>query len=105
MQLSCFVEGLNNHPPRTELGLTPSQLWTRGLCIASPCVIDQPEEYGIDQDDYLNPFNVELVIIPETDIGLTPLQLDYLRQHHIPLAQSGVDVYMAVLNTVSAMVP
>ena len=108
MQLSRFIEGWNNHPLRTERGLTPSQLWIRGLCIASPSVIEQPEEYGIDSGDYINPFNVESVTVPETDVGLSRLQLDYLHQHHNPLAHSeyeGVDVYMAVLNTVSAMVP
>ena len=52
----------------------------------------------------INSFNVESVTIPEPDIGLTTLQLDYLRQHHTLLAQSGVDVYNAVLNTVSAIV-
>ena len=108
MQLNRFMEGWNNHPLRTEHGLTPSQLWTRGLCIASSSVIDQPEEYGVDQDEYVNPFNLESVIIPETNIGLTQLQMDYLREHHPPLAHSdyqGFDIYLSVLNTVSAMLP
>ena len=56
----------------------PSQLWTHGLCIASPSLINQPNEYGIG-------LNVESVTIWETDIGLTPLQLDYLRHHHTRL--------------------
>ena len=88
--------------------MTPSQLWTRGLYIASSSVIDQPEEYGVDQDEYVNPFNLESVIIPETNIGLTQLQMDYLREHHPPLAHSdyqGFDIYLLVLNTVSAMLP
>ena len=89
------------YPLQTEHGLTPSQLWTRGLCIASSSVIDQPEQYGIDHE-YVNPFNLDSVIIPET-VGLIPLQLDYLCEHHPRLAHSeyqGFDRYLAVLNTV-----
>lgn len=87
MQLERFIEGWNNHPLRTERGLTPTQLWTRGLCLASQSVIDQPEEYGINPEEYSNPFDLESVTIPET-IGLTSLQVDYLHRHHPPLAQS-----------------
>lgn len=106
VQLSRFMEGWNNHPLQTEHGLTPSQLWIRGLCKASSSVIDQPEVYGIDHE-YVYPFNLESVIIPETTVGFTPLQLDYLCEHP-QLAHSdyqGFDLYSAVLNTVSAMLP
>ena len=71
-------------------------------------VIDQPDEYGIDPEEYSNPFDLESVTVSETTIGLTSLQVDYLHRHHPPLAQSeyqALDLYLSLYNTLSAMVP
>ena len=47
-QISQFAECWNNHTLRTE-GLSPVQLWTRGMCLATPSVLDQPvtNDFGI----------------------------------------------------------
>lgn len=48
LQLSIFVEGWNHHSLRTEQGLSPMQLWTRGMCLTNPTVFEQPDDtdYG-----------------------------------------------------------
>ena len=68
MQLQRFMEGWNNHPLRTEGGLSPLQLWTRGICLASPSVTEQPvdPEYGVEYGASPNPFEVGAVNVPET---------------------------------------
>lgn len=106
LQLQQFMVGWNNHSLRTESGLTPMELWRRGLCLASPDVLDQPSLYGIDVD-IINPFNrVDSVIIPETVLSLTPDQLAYIQHHHPPLTHSdylGLDLYLYLCHTVSRM--
>ena len=107
MQLQRFVDGWNNHPLRTEGGLSPNQLWTQGLCLASQSVIDQPSEYGIDCDEPTNTFEVGLVEVPDTRLPLTDQQMDYIHLNHPPLAQSdyqGVDLYLSLYDTVSALI-
>ena len=87
MQLQRFVDGWNNHPLHTEGGLSPNQLWTQGLCLASQSMIDQPSEYGI-------------VEVPDTRLPLTDQQMDYIHLNHPPLAQSdyqGVHLYTLAL--------
>lgn len=56
MQLQQFIQGWNNHPLRTEGGLSPLQLWMRELCLASSSVIDQPTEYGVEYYESSNVF-------------------------------------------------
>ena len=45
-----FIEGWNNHPLRTVQGLSPVQLWTRGMCLVESSVAVQLslDEYGVD---------------------------------------------------------
>ena len=83
------------------------ELWRRGLCLASPDVLDQPL-YGVDVDT-INPFNrgVDSVVIPETVLSLTPDQLAYIQHHHPPLTPSdylGLDLYLYLCYTVSRMI-
>jgi hypothetical protein len=108
LQLEQFIEGWNSHPLRTERGLSPVQLWTRGMCLASPGVLLQPSEYGVDADYAPNHFDGGSVVVPDTRVELTPAQLSFIGQHHRPLAHSdynGVDLYLHLIGTVSAMVP
>ena len=81
------------------------ELWRRGLCLASPDVLDQPSLYGVDVDNY-QPFNigVDSVVVPETVLSLTPDQLAYIQHHHPPLTPSdylGLDLYLSLCYTVS----
>ena len=47
---AAFSTSWNNHPLRTENGLSPLQLWTRGLCLADSSVVEQPPgDFGIEQ--------------------------------------------------------
>ena len=66
LQLAQFLESWNNHRLRTEHGLSPKQLWTRGICIADPSVLDQPsvtDDYGVDYGEQPNPFDLGSVIV------------------------------------------
>ena len=79
MQLSRFVKGWNHHPLRTEQGLSPMQLWTRGMCLTTPTVFEQPADfdYGIDPGRSQNPFDGGNAIeIPESMINLSNAQLE-----------------------------
>jgi hypothetical protein len=107
LQLQQFMDGWNNHSLRTESGLTPLQLWTRGICLASSDVLQQPSMYGVDFDGTANPFDGGSVVVPETVLNLTPVQIAYIHLHHPPLAHSdylGLDLYLSLCNTVSAMI-
>ncbi len=107
LQLQKFTEGWNNHPLRTEGGLSPVQLWTRGICFAAHDVLQQPSEYGVDTEYESNAFDNGSVVIPLTRVELTPAQHRYIKEHHDPLAHSeynGVDLYLFLYGTVSAMI-
>lgn len=108
LQLRQFVEGWNSHPLRTEGGLSPVQLWTRGVCFASQSVLLQPSEYGVDAGYVSGHFDGGSVVVPDTRVELTCAQLSFIEQHHPPLAHSdynGVDLYLSLYGTVSTMVP
>ena len=109
MQLSRFVEGWNHHPLRTERGLSPMQLWTRGMCLATPTVFEQPADfdYGIEPGQSQNPFDAgNAVEIPESMINLSDAQLEYIQRHYSSLADSeyqGLDLYLSLVDVVNAM--
>ena len=90
IQLVKFVEGWNNRPLRTENGLSPIQLWTRGIVMATDFINQQPaaDDYGVEYGEVANPFEVSSVEVPETNLQLTDAQMLYLQQHHLPLAPS-----------------
>ena len=109
LQLQQFMLGWNNHSLQTESGLTPMELWRRGLCLASPDVIDQPSSYGVDNDT-INPFDrgANSITVPGTVLNLTPDQMAYIEHHHPPLTHSdylGLDLYLHLSDTVSAKIP
>lgn len=109
-QLTQFVNAWNRHPLRTENGLSPLQLWNRGLLstsiefqeeIASGLSVD--EDYGVDFDTYgSNSYLDENgVVVPEIDINLSDAEFQFLQRNYNPLQSSdynGVDIYIEVRN-------
>ena len=105
-QLERFMGSWNNHRLFTVHGLTPKQLWTRGLCFADQLVIDQPstgEDYGVEYNQQIpDPFDVGSLIIPEIELNLSDVQLEELQESCSPLCASeyrGLDIYLTVLET------
>lgn len=108
-QLTQFAGAWNMHPLRTEGGLSPLQLWSRGLLssssewqdeICSGLAVNQ-DLYGVETDieSYSGCFNHQMVVIPPFDINISDQQLQYLRENFNPLQSSndnGVDIYIAV---------
>lgn len=108
IQLSKFADAWNRHPLRTEGGLSPLQLWHRGLLsgssqfqeeIASGLTVDG--DYGIDSDmlGTTETLDEDGVIVPEVNINLSDSELDHIQAHYNPLQRSdnnGVDIYTQV---------
>lgn len=63
-QLCQFVSAWNCHPLRTENGLSPTQLWTRGLIHATDLDIVE-DGYGIDDTRSCDRIDYEGVFVPE----------------------------------------
>ena len=106
-QLLQFMAAWNHHPLRTEQGLSPLQLWHRGMLSASPRwqqeILDGfsvSADYSIDYGTpFANTFDNPSVVVPEIDLHLTPQQLVQLQRTYSPLQHSengGVDVYINV---------
>ena len=86
-QLRQFVSAWNNHPLRTENGLTPLQLFNRGILsasvelqadIASGLAVD--DDFGVDVGASMFCSNLHGVVIPEVVFTLTDSELDYVQQ-------------------------
>ena len=97
------------HPIRTEHGLSPLQLWQRGMISASPRWQQEIAEgfyvspdYGIHEDDhFINSFDQPRVLVPRTNINLTPHQKRQLEDQYSPFQYSdhgGIDIYVDVRN-------
>lgn len=106
--LHQFKAAWNHHPLRTEHGLSPLQLWQRGMHVA-PVQWQQeilegfrvPADYGVDINGecFSSTFDQPSVIVPQIDIHLTPQQLSQLQQLHCPLSPSdegGADIFVNV---------
>ena len=104
-QLHQFASAWNFHPIRTENGLSPLQLWTRGLLSAAPTYqaeifdgMTVGDDHGVEGNDQgISSIDYEGVVVPEIDIDLTRQQLVYIEQNFNPLRQSqfnGIDVYI-----------
>lgn len=107
IQLLQFKEAWNHHPIRTEHGLSPLQLWHRGMLSASPRWQQEimegfnvPADYGIeDGDDFVNSFDQPSVVVPGINIDLTSQQRSQIEDQHSPLQYSdhgGADIYVNV---------
>ena len=105
-QLTHFANAWNCHPLRTENGLTPLQLWNRGIIDASSEFQEEIEsglsvddDYGIDIDSELYNSDEDRVVVPEIDINLSDADFQFLQSHYNPLQSSdynGVDIYIQV---------
>ena len=102
-QLHQFVDTWNRHSIRTENGLTPLQLWSRGILSATPQIQEEIAEglaidadYGVEigEQSHTNIFDSESVIVPEIDVGLGDQQLEYIYDHFNPLQRSDLMVLM-----------
>ena len=104
-QLNQFTSAWNNHPIRTENGLSPLQLWTRGLLSAAPShqaeIFDGMtvgDDYGVECNGQ-GISTDQAVIVPEIEIDLTVEQMAYIEQNFNPLRRNdynGLDVYLEV---------
>lgn len=103
-----FVDAWNHHPLRTEHGLSPLQLWQRGMICASPQWQQEilhgfsvPHDYGIEDSGvcFSTTFEQLSLDVPRVDIQFTPTQLIQLQNLFSPLVPSdngGVDIYVNV---------
>ena len=113
-QLNQSASAWNRHPLRTENGLTPLQLWNRGLLatssefqeeIASGLSVD--DDYGIDIDMYnSSPSEQDVVVVPEINLNLSDADFLFLESHYNPLQRSdynGADIYIQVRNYLASL--
>lgn len=102
-----FMAAWNHHPMRTEHGLSPLQLWQRGMLSASPQwqheILDGfrvPADYGIDFGPHFSStFDHLSVVVPEIDLSLTSSQRTQLQCLYHPMQHSnlgGMDIYVNV---------
>ena len=109
-QLTQFANAWNQHPLRTENGLSPLQLWNRGLLSASEEFQKEicdglavNDDYGVDTylgSTYcIDDKDTNAVHVPEIAIELNDSNLVYIQDHYNPFQSSdgdGVDVYLQV---------
>ena len=82
------------------------------MCRATEAVQNQPisDDYGVEYGHgrTQNPFDAgNIVEIPLKHFHLTALQMDYIQRYHdslLPSDYQGVDLYLALVDAVSAMV-
>lgn len=84
-QLDQFASAWNNHPIQTENGLSPLQLWTRGLLSAAPTYqaeifdgMTVGDDHGVEGNNQgISSIDREGVVVhvPEIDIDLSQRQL------------------------------
>lgn len=103
-----FVDAWNHHPLRTEHGLSPLQLWHRGMLCASPQWQEEilsgfsvPHDYGAEEDGYLfsSSFDQPSVVVPRINVNMTAEQFFHLQNMHSPHQNSdhgGIDIFMNV---------
>ena len=105
--LQQFVAAWNNHPLRTERGLTPLQLWQRGMHSASPQWQEEilsgfrvSPDYGVDEGSFFSStFDCPSVVVPGIDLSFTHDQRALMQQMYCPLEhsnQGGMDIYINV---------
>lgn len=102
LQLNRFIESWNDHHLRTENGLSPNQMWLRGMCEPTfEAVVDT--DYGVEFNDREpNPFDTGIVNVPQVSVNLSQQQIQLLAVHN-PLSPSeynGLDKYVEVCKLV-----
>lgn len=108
VSIAQFINAWNHHPLRTERGLSPLQLWQRGI-MSAPSEWQQEvlsglsvaSDYGAEDfiESFTSSFDQQSVTVPRIDLPLTPHQRSYLHQTFSPLANSdenGLDIFINV---------
>ncbi|XP_053355998.1 uncharacterized protein LOC128527578 isoform X1 [Clarias gariepinus] len=102
-----FVGGWNNHPLRTEGGLTPEQLWCMGHLqdLDEGESLEELQDPGIDWESaVLQEVSNGTVVVPEIECPLDEQTLQELQRTVNPLEPSqshGRDLYIRFLHNVS----
>ena len=103
-QLKEFANSWNNHHLHSEHGLTPHQLWLRGMCDCDfECEVEA--DYGAE-DGQPNPFDMGRVEVPRTDVSLSDSQQQALKARYEPLSNSdnsGLDLFIDVYEFVRGL--
>ncbi|XP_019214343.1 uncharacterized protein LOC100707221 [Oreochromis niloticus] len=105
--LVTFVGGWNNHPLRTEGGLTPEQLWCMGHLqeLDDGERLEELQDPGIDWESaVLQEESNSTVVVPEIECPLDEETLEGLQRTINPLGHSesyGRDLYIQFLLLVS----
>ena len=97
-QLDQFASAWNNHPLRTENGLSPLQLWTRGVLSAAPTfqaeILDGMtvnDDYGEEGNHHgissISECEADGVTVREININLSQQKQEYI-QNFNPLLRS-----------------
>ncbi|KAF1373869.1 hypothetical protein PFLUV_G00243410 [Perca fluviatilis] len=108
--LHTFTEGWDNHPLRSEGGLTPNQLWVMGH-MQNPCDADEDvqnmELFGTDWEMFESvpeePYGVE---VPEIECPLTPASMETVQSMIDPCASSesfGRDIYISMVQCIESL--
>ncbi|XP_052424494.1 uncharacterized protein LOC127967816 isoform X2 [Carassius gibelio] len=108
--LHTFTEGWDNHPLRSEGGLTPNQLWVMGH-MQNPCDADEDlqntELFGTDWEMFdgvpEEPYGVE---VPEIECPLTPASMETVQSMIDPSASSesfGRDIYISMVQCIESL--
>ena len=108
--IAQFMHAWNHHPLRTERGMSPLQLWQRGMLSASPQWqqeilrgLSVSQDYGVDTStaSFISSFDQQSVFVPRIDLPLTPQQRSFLQVTYLPHSNSdvnGLDIYGSVRN-------
>ncbi|XP_063056347.1 uncharacterized protein LOC134450437 [Engraulis encrasicolus] len=107
--LHTFVEAWDNHPLRTEGGLTPNQLWVLGHMTDVEAeeseYLQNPEMFGTDWESFGPVSNDFGVRVPEYECPIAPAAMEAVRSIINPLADSasfGKDLYVTMLQIVTS---
>ncbi|XP_030578717.1 uncharacterized protein LOC115775323 isoform X1 [Archocentrus centrarchus] len=108
--LHSFTEGWDNHPLRTEGGLSPNQLWVLGH-MKNPCDpnedLQNTELFGTDWEMFdavqEEPYGVQ---VQEIDCPLDPYIMETVQAMINPLASSesfGRDIYITMIQCIEKL--
>ncbi|XP_028433439.1 uncharacterized protein LOC114555103 [Perca flavescens] len=103
--LHTFTEGWDNHPLRSEGGLTPDQLWVMGH-MQNPCDADEDvqnmELFGTDWEMFEGvPEELYGVEVPEIECPLTPASMETVQSIIDPCASS--DIYISMVQCIESL--
>ncbi|KAG9273585.1 hypothetical protein AMEX_G12756 [Astyanax mexicanus] len=109
--LQSFTEGWDNHPLRSEGGLSPNQLWIMGHMQNSSANSEEDlqnlELFGTDWESFDGtndePFGVQ---VPQIENPLSPAVMDTVKSMFNPLAPSesyGRDIYISLVQYIGSL--